>query len=299
MTTIKSSELITNSDGSIFHLHLHPGEIAGKVILVGDPGRVEIIAGHFDRVELRRANREFHAITGVYRGQRLSVLSTGIGTDNVDIVMNELDALVNIDLATRKIRETRQTLDIVRVGTSGVIQPDVPPGAFILTETSIGLDGVLRYYKGHEHARDTGIETAFIEQCRWPADLARPYAVHSSPSLVERLHVEGITHKGITLTANGFYGPQGRVLRLPLQEENANERVARFAYRGARVVNYEMESAAIAGLAALMGHRAVAICLAIVNRATGETLPDRATRVEQLVAYTLEQLTRQPQNPLS
>lgn len=293
MAAIASSELITNDGGSVFHLHLRPGEIAEKIVLVGDPGRVEMIADRFDRVELRRANREFHAITGFYRGQRLSALSTGIGTDNIDIVVNELDALVNIDLVTRMPRAEKQTLELVRIGTSGAVQPHVPLGAFILTETSIGLDGVLRYYKGHERVRDVEMEAAFTEQCRWPLDLARPYAVHSSPSLVERLHVEGITIKGVTLTANGFYGPQGRALRLPLQEEDINDRIARFSHRGARVLNYEMESAAIAGLSALMGHRAATICLAIANRATGEALPDYKSRMEQLIAHTLEQFTRQ------
>jgi uridine phosphorylase len=292
MAAIKSSELITNNDGSIFHLHLHPKEVARTVILVGDPGRVEMIARHFDCVEVRRDNREFCTITGTCRGKRLSVLSTGIGTDNIDIVMNELDALANIDLATRHIREERRTLDLVRIGTSGAMQSHVPPGAFVISETSIGMDGVLRFYKENERVRDMGMEGAFVEQCRWASDLARPYAVASSPLLVDRLHINGITLKGITLTANGFYGPQGRVLRLPLQMEGVNERIARFSYRGMHIVNYEMESAAIAGLSALMGHRAATICLVIANRATGEALPDYKPRMEQLVTYTLEQLCR-------
>jgi uridine phosphorylase len=291
MTAIKSSELITNGDGSIFHLHLHPEEIADRVILVGDPGRVEMIAGYFDRVEVRRSNREFCTMTGTYRGQRLSVLSTGIGTDNIDIVMNELDALVNIDLSTKEIKKTTRTLDVIRVGTSGAIQPHVPVGAFVISETSIGMDGVLRFYGGHERVRDIEIEEAFARQCEWSADLAHPYAVASSPRWVERLHAEGITIKGITLTANGFYGPQGRVLRLPLQMEGINDRIARFTHRGARVVNYEMESAAIAGLSALLGHRAATICLIIANRATGDALPDYQPHMEQLIRYTLDKLS--------
>jgi uridine phosphorylase len=287
---IKSSELITNNDGSVFHLHLRPGEIAERVILVGDPGRVEMVAGFFDSVEVRRSNREFCTVTGTYRGDRLSVLSTGIGTDNIDIVMNELDALVNIDLVTKEIKEEARTLEVVRVGTSGAVQPHVPVGAFVISETSIGMDGVTRFYKGNERVRDVDMEEAFARQCEWDACLARPYAVASSPRLVERLHTEGITIKGVTLTANGFYAPQGRVLRLPLQMDGMNERITRFSHRGARVLNYEMESAAIAGLSALLGHRAVTICLIIANRATGEALPDYQPRMEQLIKYALDKL---------
>jgi uridine phosphorylase len=292
MAAITSSELITNDDGSIFHLHLHPGDIAERVILVGDPGRVERVAGYFDHVELKRINREFCTITGTYRGKRLTVLSTGIGTDNIDIVMNELDALANIDLKTKEIREDKRTLELVRIGTAGSLQPHVPVGAFVISETSIGMNGVLRFYKGNEQVCNAEIEAAFVEQCDWDPALARPYAVAFSPRLVEQLHTEGITFKGITLTANGFYGPQGRVLRLPLQLEGVNDRIARFSHRGARVVNYEMESAAIAGLSALLGHRAATICLIIDNRATGEALPDYQPRMEQLIRYTLEQLNR-------
>ncbi|MDR2130536.1 MAG: nucleoside phosphorylase [Odoribacteraceae bacterium] len=298
MTVIKPSELITNDDGSIFHLHLHPEEIAERILLVGDPARVEMIAGHFDRIEVRRSHREFCTVTGTYRGHRLSVLSTGIGTDNIDIVINELDALVNIDLDAKKPREERRALELIRIGTSGAIQPHVPVGAFLLSEISIGIDGVLRFYKGNEQVRDTDLEATFVEQCQWDPDLARPYAVAASPQLVERLHAEGDTFKGITLTANGFYGPQGRVLRLPLQMEGVNDRIARVTYRGMQIMNYEMESAAIAGLSALLGHRAATLCLIIANRVTGEILPSYHSRMEQLIAYTLHRLIHEPLNPL-
>ena len=290
--TIKASELITNPDGSIFHLHLHPEELADLVLLVGDPGRVEMIAAHFDTVEVKRRNREFFTITGYYRNNRISVISTGIGTDNIDIVLNELDALANIDLRTRKIKPEIQYLRIVRIGTSGSLQPNVPIGSYVISEISIGMDGVLHFYKNNEKARIPMIESSFVRQCEWIPEAARPYAVASSPRLVECLHDSEKTIKGITLTANGFYGPQGRALRLPIQMEDINDRIADFSLQEMRIINYEMESAAIAGLSAMLGHHAVTICLVIANRANGDALPDYQSEMAQLITYTLNQLTQ-------
>lgn len=292
MESIKSSELITNEDGSVFHLHLHPADLADRVILVGDPARVEMVASYFDRVEVKRSDREFCTITGYYKGERISVISTGIGADNIDIVMNELDALVNIDLRTKEIKAEKKTLNIVRIGTSGSVQADVPVHAFVISEMSLGIDGVLRFYKDNEQVCDRAFEDAFVTQCHWTPLAARPYAVNASPDLVSKLHTEGVTVKGVTLTANGFYGPQGRVLRLPIEMPTVNDEIARFRHNGHKIVNYEMESAAIAGLSALMGHKATTICLIIANRANGDASSDYKPYMKKLVQYTLEALIR-------
>lgn len=291
MTAIKSSELLTNDDGSIFHLHLHPEELADDIFLVGDPGRVESIASHFETIELKKSNREFYTITGRYQGHRFTVLSTGIGPDNIDIVINELDALANIDLHAREIKPTGRTLNIVRIGTSGSVQADIPVGAFVISEKSIGCDGVLRFYDRQESVCDSEFEEAFIQACQWTPFAARPYVVTADETLVGRLHTEGQTFKGVTLTAVGFYGPQGRVLRLPLAMPNINDRISAFCYQGYRVTNYEMESAAITGLCNLLGHRATTICLIIANRIQGDSSADYHSRMEQLIRYTLDQMT--------
>lgn len=292
MEPIKSSELITNEDGSVFHLHLHPEDLADQVILVGDPSRVEMIASYFDKIEVSKSDREFHTITGQYRGKRISVISTGIGPDNIDIVMNELDALVNIDLKTKEIKSEKKELNIVRIGTSGSVQADIPVHSFVISEMSVGIDGVLRFYRDNELVCDTAFEDAFIKECHWTPLAARPYAVHASAELVGKLHTEGITVKGVTLTANGFYGPQGRVLRLPIEMPTVNDEIARFQFNGHKVVNYEMESATIAGLSALMGHHATTICLIIANRATGDASSDYKPYMKKLVEYTLNSLVR-------
>ena len=292
MEPIKSSELITNDDGSVFHLHLHPEDLAEQVILVGDPSRVEMIASYFEKIEIRKSNREFCTITGYYKGYRLSVISTGIGPDNIDIVMNELDALVNINLHTKEINAEKKTLNIVRIGTSGSVQADVPVHSFVISEMSLGLDGVLRFYRDNEMVCDAAFEEAFIKECHWTPLAARPYAVKASDELVDKLHTEGVTVKGVTLTANGFYGPQGRVLRLPIEMPTVNDEIARFEFGNYKIVNYEMESAAIAGLAALMGHRATTICLIIANRANGKASADYKPHMKKLIEYTLNSLIR-------
>ena len=292
MEPIKSSELITNDDGSVFHLHLHPEDLADQVILVGDPSRVEMIASYFDQIEVKKSDREFSTITGQYKGHRISVISTGIGADNIDIVMNELDALVNIDLHTKEIKQQKKSLNIVRIGTSGSVQADVPVHSFVISEMSLGIDGVLRFYKNNKTVCDADFEDAFIAACHWTPRAARPYAVKASGELVNKLHTEGVTVKGVTLTANGFYGPQGRVLRLPIEMPTVNDEIARFSFGNYKIVNYEMESAAIAGLAALMGHQATTICLIIANRATGDASSNYKPYMKKLVEYTLNSLIR-------
>lgn len=292
MSTIKSSELITNDDGSIFHLHLLPEDLADTVILVGDPGRVETISAYFDTIELKKSNREFYTVTGRYNNRRLSVVSTGIGPDNIDIVINELDALVNIDLKTKEIKPDKHSLNIVRIGTSGSVQADIPVDSFVISEKSIGCDGVIRFYSDNQSVCDRDFEEAFIRHCQWAADAARPYVVNASASLVERLHTAGQTIKGVTLTAVGFYGPQGRILRLPLAMPGINDRITAFRYQNYKVTNYEMESAAITGLCNLLGHHAATICLIIANRMTGDASADYHGYMKKLIEYTLTQLTR-------
>jgi len=292
MSTIKSSELITNDDGSIFHLHLLPEDLADTVILVGDPGRVETISAYFDTIELKKSNREFYTVTGRYNNRRLSVVSTGIGPDNIDIVINELDALVNIDLKTKEIKPDKHSLNIVRIGTSGSVQADIPVDSFVISEKSIGCDGVIRFYGDNQSVCDRDFEEAFIRHCQWAADAARPYVVNASASLVERLHTAGQTIKGVTLTAVGFYGPQGRLLRLPLAMPGINDRITAFRYQNYKVTNYEMESAAITGLCNLLGHHAATICLIIANRMTGDASADYHGYMKKLIEYTLTQLTR-------
>ena len=290
MASIKSSELITNDDGSIFHLHLLPEDIANDIILVGDPGRVETIAKHFEKIELKKSSREFCTITGTYRNHRLSVISTGIGPDNIDIVINELDALTNIDLKTKEIKAQKRSLNIVRIGTSGSVQADIPVDSFVISEKSIGCDGVLRFYEGNREVCDQEFEDAFIAHCQWAKDAARPYVVNSSLQLVSKLHTEGQTIKGITLTAVGFYGPQGRILRLPLAMPGINDRITAFRYNNYKVTNYEMESAAITGLCNLLGHHAATICLIIANRMNGDASADYHGYMAKLIRYTLDRL---------
>lgn len=292
MATIQASELIINDDGSIFHLHLLPEDLADNVILVGDPGRVETIAAHFDNIELKKSNREFYTITGTYNKRRISVISTGIGPDNIDIVINELDALANIDLKTKEVKTGGRVLNIVRIGTSGSVQADIPVDSFVISEKSIGCDGVLRFYADNEAICDTPFEDAFIRHCKWTPTAARPYVVNASAELVDRLHTEGKTIKGVTLTAVGFYGPQGRVLRLPLAMPGINDRITEFRYDGYKVTNYEMESAAVTGLCNLLGHHAATICLIIANRMTGDASADYHGYMGKLIKYTLNQLTK-------
>lgn len=265
MRTIPASELIINADGSIFHLHLKPEQLADRVVLVGDPERVTKVAAYFDTCECEVSNREFHTITGRYKGKRITVVSHGIGTDNIDIVLNELDALANIDLATRTVKPDFRRLTLVRVGTSGGLQPFTPVGTYVAAGKSIGFDGVLYFYAGNDTVRDTAFETELRRQLSWPLTGIYPYVVTADASLLEQI-ASGDILRGVTIAANGFYGPQGRELRLPPADPQLNRKIEAFDYEGQKITNFEMESSSLAGLAALMGHRALTVCCIIAGR---------------------------------
>lgn len=285
---IKSSELILNPDGSVYHLNLKPENIAHDIIFVGDPDRVEKITQFFDSIEFSIQKREFKTQTGIYKGKRLTVLSTGIGPDNIDIVLNELDALVNIDLNTRLPKEQLTALNIIRIGTSGSIQADIPVDSFVLSQFGIGLDNMLRSYIVDEITHKD-IEEAFITQTEWNLQKGRPYAIACSEVLEKRIESNQM-HKGITCTVGGFYGPQGRVLRLPIQDSDLNSKMDHFQFNGNRITNLEMETTAIYGLSALLGHHALSLNAIIANRATGTFSEDPTKAVDELIAYTLDKL---------
>lgn len=286
---IKESELVVNPDGSIYHLLLTPDELADNVLLVGDPGRVPAVSKYFDTVELRRENREIHSHTGTFRGKRFTVISTGMGPDNIDIVLNELDALKNIDLKTREIKEKKTSLHIVRIGTSGSLQQDIPVDSFVVARRAIGFDGVLHFYKSQD-VRRIDIEDAFIEQSHWNPLAARPYVVDGSLELFEKISGPQ-TVEGFTATAVGFYGPQGRELRIPLANPEANDMLEKFAYKGLRLTNYEMETSAIYGLSALLGHKACSTNCIVAARTAGVFSADAHAAVEKLIVYVLNRLT--------
>lgn len=288
--SIKNSELIINPDASVFHLHLLPQDIADTIILVGDPGRVDLIAERLDSIEIEKSNREFKTITGSFDNKRISIVSTGIGTDNIDIVVNELDALVNIDFETREVKKEIKSLNLIRIGTSGAIQRDIPVDSFVVSTKSIGFDGMLNFYAGRDDVSDIPFEKALMKDIDWQENLAHPYIVSASEKLIN-LFDDDKTIKGLTISANGFYGPQGRVLRLPLKDRDINAKIEAFRYKGLRVTNYEMESSAIAGLAAMMGHHAITICAIIANRVTGEASADYHKSMNSLIDYTLKKIS--------
>jgi len=290
MHRIEESELIINPDGSIFHLHLKPGEIAENIILVGDPGRVEMITSFFDKVDVRRTNREFVSCTGWYNDKRISVVATGIGTDNIDIVLNELDALVNVDFETRMVKSELTQLNFVRIGTSGSLQEDIPVDSWLLSEKAIGFDGLLNFYANRNDVAEAGFEQAFKEALDWNPQLPSPYVMNAGDELIKKLDGPQVV-KGVTISAPGFYGPQGRVIRLGLADANINDKINHFRYDGQRVTNYEMECSAIYGLSALMGHRAATVCVIIANRLAGTYSKDYKSVVKELVQYVLKQLT--------
>lgn len=286
---IKPSELIINPDGTIFHLHLKPEQIADTIFLVGDPGRVDMIASYFNKIDYKVQNREFKTVTGWYKNRQLSVVSTGIGTDNIDIVVNELDALVNIDLKTREIKEEKKSLNLIRIGTSGSMQPDIPVNSFVVSEKSIGFDGLLNFYEGRDAVSDLVFEQTFMNFTQWSRMLAKPYVVNCSEHLAKLISSDK-TITGINISAPGFYGPQGRVLRIHLADPNLNKKIEQFDYLGKKITNYEMESSAIYGLAKLLGHQALTICLIIANRATSEANENYHPDMEELVEYVLSKL---------
>lgn len=286
---IGDSELILNKDGSIFHLHLKPENIAQNIILVGDPDRVQTVANFFDSIEFKISNREFFTQTGTYKGKRFTVVSTGIGTDNIDIVVNELDALANINLDTRTLNQTHKSLNFVRIGTSGALQGDIEIDKPIITETSIGFDGLLNFYAGRNEISNLEIEENFVKYMDWNKQLPAPYFVDSSKELLNRIG-SGM-RKGITISAPGFYGPQGRVLRLPIADMNINDKITAFEYKGRKITNYEMESSAIHGLSKLLGHNAVTICNIIANRISKQYSKDYKPAVIQLIGQVLDSLS--------
>jgi uridine phosphorylase len=287
---IKQSELIINPDGSIFHLHLKPENIADTILLVGDPGRVKMISEYFDRIECTVQNREFITTTGWFKNRRLSVIATGIGTDNIDIVVNELDALANIDLKTREIKPVIKSLNLIRIGTSGSLQADIPINSFVISKKSIGFDGLLNFYARRNQIADLAFESAFLEYTGWNELLAKPYVVECSDSLFAKIS-SSKTITGINISAPGFYGPQGRVLRLALSDNELNHKIESFRFEGQKITNYEMESSAIYGLSKLMGHQALTVCAIIANRVTLEANESYQPVMKELVEYILERLS--------
>lgn len=287
---IAESELIINSDGSAFHIHLRPEDLADNVILVGDPGRVDMVGEYLEEKEFRKASREFVSITGKYHGKRITVLSTGIGTDNIDIVMTELDALANIDFDTREVKPEHRTLTVLRIGTCGAIQPDIPLGSYIFSHISIGCDGLLNWYEGRERIALQDFEDAFKESVHWAKHLPDPYFVRASDELIKRFG--DCTVKGMTISAPGFYGPQGRVVRNKLAMPNMLEDFEHFSWKGYRITNFEMEGSALAGLAAQLGHNAGTVCCAIANRYLKDANTDYKPAVRRLVELSLDRLTR-------
>lgn len=283
------SELIINSDGSVFHLHLKPKDLAEKVILVGDPGRVALVASHFEDIECEVSNREFRAITGTYHRKRITVVSTGIGCDNIDIVLNELDALVNIDFQTRYENEQLRQLSLVRIGTCGGLQPNTPVGTYIASAKSIGFDGLLNFYAGRNQASDLAFEQAFKKQVQWDMQMGNPYVAWADNELLERIAGDDMV-RGVTIACGGFFGPQGRELRLPLQDPMLNTKIQKFEYDGMRVTNFEMESSALAGLATLMGHKAVTCCMVIANRLAKEANANYKNTIDGLITLVLERI---------
>ena len=284
-----ASQLIINEDGSAFHLHLRPEFLADKIILVGDQDRVNMVASFFDEgsIECNVQSREFHTITGKYKGKRITCVSTGIGTDNCDIVLNELDALANIDFETRTEKEQHRQLEIIRIGTCGGMQEDIPLGTFLVSQKSIGFDGVLAFYEGRDRIADLGFEKALVDYIHYPEKAARPYVVAANPELVDRIAKDDMM-RGCTIAANGFYGPQGRVLRCNIAVPDINERITDFRYEGQRITNYEMEGSAIAGLSLLMGHKAMTVCCVIAQRKAEAANTDYKPRIKELVQMVLE-----------
>lgn len=285
------SELIINEDGSVFHLHLKPEQLAGKVILVGDPGRVATVASHFDSKECEVESREFRTITGTYKGKRITVVSTGIGCDNIDIVMNELDALANIDFRTRYEKDELKSLELVRIGTCGGLQPNTPVGTFICSEISVGFDGLLNFYEGRNAVCDLPLERALLNHLGWSGNICSPapYAIHANEEMVERI-AGGDMVRGITVACGGFFGPQGRKLRVPLADPHQNEKIESFEYDGRRITNFEMESSALAGLARLMGHKATTVCMVIANRVAKEADTGYKNQIDDLIKLVLERI---------
>lgn len=286
-----SSELIINEDGSVFHLHIKPEQLADKVILVGDPGRVSLVASHFDNKEFEVESREFKSCTGSYNGKRITVLSTGIGCDNIDIVMNELDALANIDFNTREEKKQFRQLELVRIGTCGGLQPNTPVGTFICSRKSIGFDGLLNFYAGRNDVCDLEFEKAFLAHMGWTGNIGAPapYVIDEDKELSDRIAQSDMVD-GVTIAASGFFGPQGRELRVPLADPKQNEKIESFEYNGYKITNFEMESSALAGLSRLMGHKATTVCMVIANRLIKEANTGYRNTIDTLIKTVLDRI---------
>jgi len=288
MRIIPPDQLPINADGSIFHLHLKPEQLADKVVLMGDPERVPVVAAFFDSIEFDQQSREFRTITGSYKGKRITALSHGIGCDNLDIVMTELDALANIDLKKREVKPDFKQLTLVRIGTSGGLQPFAPIGSYVVSEISMGMDGLIFFYEGGEQISDFELSEKFSKHTQWDKLLATPYFVHADKTLVEQIGHDMV--KGITISANGFYGPQGRHVRLGLNSPKQNQLIESFEYKGLKICNYEMESAALAGLASLMGHKAMTTCVVIAGRYSGGMNTNYKGSFDELIEKVLERI---------
>lgn len=289
MKYFAESELIINPDGSIFHLHVKPEQLADKIILVGDPGRVALVASHFDAKECEVESREFHTITGTYKGKRITVQSTGIGCDNIDIVINEMDALANIDFSTRTEKKEPKQLTLVRIGTCGGLQPFTPVGTFIASVKSIGFDGLLNFYAGRDKVCDLKLEESFKKHMNWNPQLADPYVIDGDRELVDRIAGDDMV-RGITIACGGFFGPQGRELRVPLADPHQNEKIESFSYGDLHITNFEMESSALAGLSALMGHKAMTCCMVIANRVAKEANANYKNSIDGLIQKVLDRI---------
>lgn len=286
---ISESEMIINPDGTIFHLHIHPDQLTDRIILCGDPGRVNMIASHFDSKTFEVSSREFHSIGGTYRGKEIMALSHGIGPDNMDIVINELDALANIDFNTRQIKDTHRALTMVRIGTSGALQPELKLGTSVIAEKAIGFDGVLNYYDGRNDVADLDFEQAFCDAVKWNPLWAKPYVVEADTDLVNQIGQNDMV-RGNTISAVGFYGPQGRELRLPLAHPELNSLIEKFRYNGRKITNYEMESAPLQGFAKMLGHKAMTVCSIIANRMNHDATPNYKNAINDLIATVLERI---------
>lgn len=284
-----ASELPINEDGSAFHLHLKPEHLADKVILVGDPARVNTVAAHFDSIENEVSSREFHTITGTYKGKRITAQSHGIGCDNIDIVATELDALANIDFNTREEKDEHRELTMVRIGTCGGLQPFTPVGTFIASVKSIGFDGLLNYYAGRDEVCDLDLEAAFTKHMDWNPKKGAPYVAVADPELIERVAGSEMV-RGITVACGGFYGPQGRKIRIPVQDPDQNKKIESFQYGDLRICNFEMESSALAGLASLLGHKAMTCCMVIANRYAGEMNTNYKNSIDTLITLVLDRI---------
>lgn len=301
MKYFPASELPINSDGSAFHLHIRPEQLADKVILVGDPGRVDTVAAHFDKKECEVSSREFHTVTGYYNGKRITVLSTGIGCDNIDIVVNELDALANIDFTTRTEKPEHKTLTLIRIGTCGGLQPETPIGTFVASVKSIGFDGLLNYYAGRDNVCDIDMEKAFVEHMDWSPKKGAPYVSIADAELIDRIAGKEMV-RGITIACGGFYGPQGRQIRIPIVDPDQNKKVESFTYvttettaavkagTELKICNFEMESSALAGLSSLLGHHAMTCCMVIANRYAKEMNTEYKSSIDELIKLVLDRI---------